>query len=73
MRAKKKETPAVAETVEASREDVVVLAAAYQAGLIQAWKRDPARGYCLTRVGRADEYVDVDKLTGYLKKLSNAA
>ena len=70
----KKVTQAAAQpaVVEASGEDIVVLSAAYRAGVIQAWKLD-ARGYCLSRVGRADEYVDVDTLTGYLKKLTAAA
>jgi hypothetical protein len=74
MRAKQKVTPAATLTavVEPSGEDVVALAAAYRAGLIQAWKLDGARGYCLSRAGRADEYVEVDKLNGYLRKLTIA-
>jgi hypothetical protein len=74
MRSKQKVKPAAAPpaVVEAPGEDIIVLAAAYRAGLIQAWKLD-ARGYCLSRAGRADEYVEVGKLDGYLKKLATAA
>jgi hypothetical protein len=73
MRAKKvTRTVTPPAVVEASGEDIVVLSAAYRAGLIQGWKLD-ARGYCLSRLGRADEYVDVEKLNGYLKKLTPAA
>ena len=58
---------------EVSGDDRLVLTGAYKAGLILAWKRDTERGYCLTLAGRADEYVDVDKLGHYLAKLKAAA
>lgn len=59
--------------VECSTSDRAVLADAYKAGLIMAWKRDAERGYRLTFPGRADEYVEVAKLTRYLEKLNGAA
>jgi hypothetical protein len=55
--------------MEVSDGDRLVLVGAYKAGLIQAWKRDTERGYCLTFTGRQDEYVDVKHLTKYLEGL----
>jgi hypothetical protein len=57
---------------EVSGDDRAVLASAYKAGLILAWKRDVERGYRLTLTGRRDEYIEVAKLTGYLEKLKVA-
>jgi hypothetical protein len=59
--------------VEISTTDRAALIAAYQAGVITAWKRDAERGYRLTIPGRQDDYVEVPKLTKYLEKLSGAA
>jgi hypothetical protein len=71
---RKKDAAAVAPPVgEVSGDDRLVLTGAYKAGLIQAWKRDNERGYCLSLAGRSDEYVDVDKLAQYLAKLKAAA
>jgi hypothetical protein len=71
---RKKEVPAAPAVVaEVSGDDRVLLADAYKAGLILAWKLDAARGFCVSRVGRADEYVDVDQLTRYIAKLRSAA
>jgi len=47
--------------------------AAYQAGIIAAWKRDPERGYRLTIAGHRDDYVAVTALPRYLAKLRGAA
>jgi len=47
--------------------------AAYQAGIIAAWKRDPERGYRLTIAGHRDDYVAVAALPRYLAKLRGAA
>jgi hypothetical protein len=58
---------------EVSGNDRAVLASAYKAGLILAWKRDVERGYRLSLAGRTDEYIEVAKLTGYLEKLRAAA
>ena len=49
------------------------LIAAYQAGIIAAWKRDPERGYRLTIAGHRDDYVAVTALPRYLAKLRGAA
>ncbi|HEY7139907.1 MAG TPA: hypothetical protein VIE44_07410 [Methylomirabilota bacterium] len=62
--------PAPAEISTADRDALI---AAYQAGVITAWKRDAERGYRLTIPGRQDDYVEVPKLTKYLEKLSGAA
>jgi hypothetical protein len=59
--------------VETSTTDRDALAAAFQAGLITAWKRDPERGYRLTIAGRPDEYVEPAKLTRFLEKLGAGA
>jgi len=69
---KKDRTPAVVLPPEISGDERTALAAAYKTGLILAWKRDAARGYCLSLAGRQDEYVAADQLTGYLKKLTGA-
>lgn len=70
---KKDAAPAAPPQGEVSGDDRLVLTGAYKAGLIQAWKRDTERGYCLTIAGKSDEYVDVDKLAIYLAKLKAAA
>ena len=59
--------------VEISTSDRAILGEAYQAGLIVAWKRDAERGYRLTVSGRADDYVEVTKLTRYLERLKGMA
>ena len=59
--------------IEVSTADRTALIAAYQAGVISAWKRDGERGYRLTIPGRQDDYVDVPKLAKYLEKLGGAA
>ena len=41
--------------------------------MIVAWKHDVERGFRLSFVGRADEYVEVDKLSSYLARLKGAA
>jgi hypothetical protein len=51
----------------------VVLAGAYRAGLILAWKRDVERGYRLTLAGPREEYIEVAKLSGYVEKLRAAS
>ena len=56
-----------------SDDDRAVLAGAFKAGLILAWKRDAERGYRLTLAGPREEYVQVAMLTGYLEKLRAAA
>jgi hypothetical protein len=57
---------------ETSSRDRAALAAAYQAGLITAWKRDAERGYRLT-VGGQDDYVEIAQLPAYLQKLARPA
>ena len=52
--------------------DRAALIAAYQAGLITAWKHDGERGYRLTMSGRQDEYIEVSKLTKHLERLGRA-
>ncbi len=47
-----------------------MLARAYQAGLILAWKRDVDRGYRLTLASSREEYIEVAQLIRYLEKLS---
>ena len=56
----------------ASADDRNVLAGAYKAGLIVAWKREALRGYQLTLPGRREEYVEVERLTKYIEKLTSA-
>lgn len=70
---KKDRLPAPPPPPEISGDERTALTDAYKAGLILAWKRDAERGYCLSRGGRQDEYVAVNQLTGYLKKLKGAA
>ncbi|HWC03299.1 MAG TPA: hypothetical protein VHF87_11035 [Methylomirabilota bacterium] len=65
--------PAPSDPVEVSTSDRDVLTGAYKAGLIVAWKRDAERGYRLSFAGRADEYVEVNKLTTYLERLKGVA
>jgi hypothetical protein len=65
--------PAAAAPVDISAADGAALIAAYQAGVITAWKHDGERGYRLTIPGRQDDYVEVAKLMKYLEKLSGAA
>jgi len=64
---------AAAPPVEISATDRAALIAAYQAGVISAWKHDGERGYRLTIPGRPDDYVEVAKLAKYLEKLNGAA
>lgn len=59
--------------LEITVSDRARLIAAYQAGVITAWKRDAERGYRLTIPGQPDDYVEVAKLTKYLDKLGGAA
>jgi hypothetical protein len=61
-------TPPVV-TPESDREGLI---AAYQAGLITAWKHDGERGYRLTMLGRQDEYVEAAKLAKHLGQLASA-
>ena len=65
--------PAQAVPLEVSTSERDVLTGAYKAGLIVAWKRDVERGFRLSFAGRADEYVEVHKLTSYLERLKGAA
>jgi hypothetical protein len=50
--------------------DREALIAAFQAGLITAWKHDGDRGYRLTMSGRRDEYVEPAKLGQHLGRLA---
>ena len=70
---KKEVLPMPAPVEEVSSDQRVALTSAYRDGLIVAWKRDSSRGFCLTLSGRADEYVEPDKLARYLLKLKGAA
>jgi hypothetical protein len=65
--------PASPPPVECATSDRLVLASAYKAGLILAWKRDAERGYRLSFADRPDEYVEVAKLPRYLEKLNGAS
>jgi hypothetical protein len=71
-KAKKDAAPTAAAPVDISTTDRAALIAAYQAGVITAWKHDGERGYRLTTPGGQDDYVEVTKLTKYLDKLSGA-
>jgi hypothetical protein len=71
-KAKKDSVPTAAAPVDISTADRAALIAAYQAGVITAWKHDGERGYRLTTPGGQDDYVEVAKLTKYLDKLSGA-
>ena len=59
--------------VEMPATDRAALIAAYQAGLITAWKHDGERGYRLTMSGRQDEYIEAAKLTKHLERLGRAS
>ena len=74
MRAKRKNAvPASPPVVaEVSEDDRIVLTRAYKAGLILTWRLDATRGYCVSRVGQADQYVDAGELTSYVAKLRSA-
>jgi hypothetical protein len=52
--------------------DRAALIAAYQAGLITAWKHDGERGYRLSMSGRQDEYIEPTKLAKHLERLGRA-
>ena len=53
--------------------DCAALIAAYQAGLITAWKHEGERGYRLTMAGRQDEYIEAAKLAKHLERLGRAS
>ena len=53
--------------------DRAALIAAYQAGLITAWKHERERGYRLTMSGHQDEYVEPAKLAKHLERLRRAS
>jgi hypothetical protein len=53
--------------------DRAALIAAYQAGLIRAWKHEGERGYRLTVSGRQDEYIEAAKLAKHLERLGRAS
>jgi hypothetical protein len=63
-------SPVVAEVPGGDR---TMLVGAYKTGLILAWRPDATRGYCVSRVGQADEYVDIAELTSYINKLQRQA
>jgi len=69
----KKVVQEAAAPVDMSAADRAALIAAYQAGIISAWKHDGERGHRLTVPGRQDDYVEPAKLTSYLEKLRGAA
>jgi hypothetical protein len=62
-----------APSVDTPAMDREALIAAYQAGLITAWKDDGERGYRLTVSGRQDEYVEPSKLVKHLERLGRAS
>jgi hypothetical protein len=64
--------PPAPPSVETPPTDRAALIAAYQAGLITAWKHDGERGYRLTMSGRQDEYVEAAKLAKHLGRLAGA-
>jgi hypothetical protein len=64
------QTPAPVDTPPIDR---AALIAAYQAGLITAWKHEGERGYRLTMSGRQDEYVEAAKLAKHLGRLAGAS
>jgi hypothetical protein len=68
-----KPAPAEPVPVEVSPGHRDELTGAYQAGMIVAWKHDVERGFRLSFAGRADEYVEVNKLSSYLARLKGAA
>jgi hypothetical protein len=64
---------AVPVPVDAPPTERAVLIAAYQAGLITAWKYEGERGYRLTTSGRQDEYIEAAKLAKHLERLGRAS
>ena len=52
--------------------DRAALIAAYQAGLITAWKHEGERGYRLTMSGQ-DQYIEPAKLGKHLERLRRAS
>jgi hypothetical protein len=56
-----------------SASDRDALIAAYQAGVISAWKRDGEQGYRVSITGRTDDYVETSNLMKYLAKLGGTA
>jgi hypothetical protein len=66
-------TPPAPAPVDTPPTDRAALIAAYQAGLITAWKHDGERGYRLTMSGRQDEYVEAAKLAKHLGRLAGAS
>lgn len=69
----KEAVPVAPPPSEIAAGDRDALIAAYQAGVITAWKRDAERGYRVSTTGRPDDFVEVSKLIKYLAKLSGAA
>jgi hypothetical protein len=69
----KQRPPATPPPGAVSDDDRAVLAGAFKAGLILAWKRDVDRGYRLTLAGPREDYIEVAKLTAYLEKLKAAS
>ena len=69
----KEAAPAAPPPSEIAASDRDALIAAYQAGVITAWKRDAERGYRVSITGRPDDFVEVSKLIKYLAKLGGAA
>jgi hypothetical protein len=65
--------PPAPASVDTPPTDRAALIAAYQAGLITAWKHDSERGYRLTMSGRQDEYVEAAKLAKHLGRLAGAS
>jgi hypothetical protein len=65
--------PSAPAAVDTPPTDRAALIAAYQAGLITAWKHDGERGYRLTMSGRQDEYVEAAKLAKHLGRLAGAS
>ena len=65
--------PSASVAVDTPPTDRAALIAAYQAGLITAWKHDGERGYRLTMSGRQDEYVEAAKLAKHLGRLAGAS
>ena len=53
--------------------DRAALIAAYQAGLITAWKHDGERGYRLVMWGLQDRSVEAAKLAKHLPRLAGAS
>jgi hypothetical protein len=66
---KKPPLPTAVPPPEVSGDDRALLIDAYKTGLIISWRLDVERGYCLTRGGRPDEYVEVGRLPKFLEGL----